>query len=139
VTEAAYADISIDQGADFTMQVIWTDPANEPYEVIHPIRLQARAATGQVMLDLTSYADGAEIPEGVQPTITYNSDSGVIQLQVPYSLTSTIPHGELYYDLFTTYRAPVYDLTSGVESSTERRAKILTGKITVEGRVTKDV
>jgi len=139
VTDAAYADLSIDQGADFTMQIIWTDPTGEPYEVIHPIRMQARAATGQVLLDLTSYADGAEIPEGIAPTITYNSDSGVIQLQVPNSLTAGIPQGELYYDLFVTYRAPIYDLTTGVESSTERRSKILTGKITVEGRVTKDV
>lgn len=139
MSDAAYADLALDQGADFTLQIAWADAGNSPYQVVHPIRMQARAATGQVVLDLYSYEEGAEIPEGVTPTITYSSNSGIIQVNAPNTATVQIPAGVYYYDLFVTYLASVYDMTSGTESTTEKRMKLMQGRIEVEGRVTLDV
>lgn len=138
MTDAARADISLDQGADFTLQMTWTDSNGNPYEVIHPIRMQARARTKQLTLDLYSYPDGAEIPEGIAPTITYSSTSGVIQVVVPASQTATIPAGMYDYDMFVSYRTAVYDLVSGAESLTTRKMKLMAGTLEVEGRVTLD-
>jgi hypothetical protein len=138
VTDAARADISLDQGADFTLQMTWTDSSGNPYEVIHPIRMQARARTKQLTLDLFSYPDGAEIPEGIAPTITYSSTSGVIQVVVPASQTATIPAGVYDYDMFVSYKTSIYDLVTGVEALTTRKMKLLAGTLEVEGRVTLD-
>lgn len=138
MTDAANVDLSLDQGADFTLQINWTDSNGNPYEVIHPIRMQARARTKQLTLDLFSYGEGETIPEGISPTITYSSTSGVIQVVVPASHTATIPAGMYDYDMFVSYRTSIYDLTTGDESLTTRKMKLLAGLLEVEGRVTLD-
>jgi len=139
MTEAAYADIEIDQGADFALQVIWTDVINEAYRVVHPMRLQARAATGQVLLDLSSLDQSAETPQAVTPTLVYSTEGGVVQVIIPSSITEQLPVGELYYDLFVSYTSTSSSFLTGDQSTSVRRAKLLTGKIIVEGRVTKHV
>lgn len=137
MSDAAYADISIDQGADFAMQIYWADSAGEPYQVIHPIRMQARSLTGQVVLDLQSVGD--DEPEGTVPEITYSTASGIIQLALPAERTAELTPGKYAYDMFVTYSASVYDLNNGTELQTERRFRLVYGSLYVEGRVTKDV
>lgn len=139
MSDAANVNLSLDQGADFTLQISWTDSNGNPYEVIHPIRMQARARTKQLTLDLYSYAEGEEIPDGIEPTITYSSVSGVIQVVVPAVHTATIDAGLYDYDMFVTYQASVYDLVTGAEALTTRKMKLLSGTLQVEGRVTQDV
>jgi hypothetical protein len=139
VSDAANVDLSLDQGADFTLQISWTDTNGNPYEVIHPIRMQARARTKQLELDLYSFEEGAEIPEGIEPTITYSSVSGMIQVVVPATRTATMSAGIYDYDMFVTYRASVYDLSTGAEALSTRKMKLLSGLLEVEGRVTIDV
>lgn len=138
MSDGAYVELSLDQGADFTLQINWTDPSNQPYEVIHPIRMQARASTGQTVLDLASSSGNASSGDGSVPPITYSSQSGVLQVYVPNSQTVGIPSGQYYFDMFVTYRAKVYNM-SGSTTDSERRMKLLYGTISVEGRVTQDV
>jgi hypothetical protein len=140
MSDGAYADISVDRGADFTMQIVWTDPNNQPYEVVHPIRMQARSSTGQVVLDLTSEADEQTDPEeATVPPLTYSTEGGFIQVFIPYSTTEGLTPGTYYYDMFVTYNASVYSLTTGNTSTEVRRFKLIYGKLTVEGRVTENV
>jgi len=129
MTNAAYADLVIDQGADFAVQLYWTDYNNNPFTVLSPMRMDMKAATGQIVATLNTNDDANDLET---PSIVYNSDSGLIQLQLPPSVTSTIAPGDYSYDLFVTYQ-------DQLSNSSTRLAKILYGRVFVNGRVTKNV
>lgn len=55
-------------------------------------------------------------------------------------MTTGVPAGEYFFDMFVTYRADSYSNgLGGTSTNAERRMKLLYGKLTVEGRVTLDV
>lgn len=136
----AYADLDISQGEDFALQLFWTDQINQPYKVCHPMRLQARAATGQTVLDLFTADQAEELPSDASRTLVYSTEGGVVQAVVPSDVTNQLPAGEeLFYDLFVSYESQSSDFITGGETITVRLAKILQGKIRVQGRVTKSV
>lgn len=136
---AGYAELEIEQGADYALQIVWTDVVNEAYRVCHPIRLQARSLGGQALLDLSSVDQTTEQSEGSTPRIIYNTEGGVLQIIVPASVTAQLPPGELYYDMFVSYESTSFDYINNEETDSIRVAKVMTGKIKVEGRVTKSL
>lgn len=125
MSEAAHWDISIDQGADFSVQLYWTDGASNPFTVLHPMRMDIRAETGQVLYTLTSGTEDEDNPD-----IRYNSDSGLIQLSIPAFATNMFPTGSYSYDLFVTYADP--------RTSKTYRKRLIYGSVYVYGKVTAD-
>lgn len=127
MSEAASLDISVDQGTDFGIQIYWTDGANTPFTVMAPMRMDIKSETGQVIHSLmTGVADDEATP------ILYNSESGVIQLEIPADVTDSFASGSYDYDLFVTYQ------DSAVTNST-RLTRLLRGRVHVYRRVTQDV
>ena len=125
MSESVVVNLSVDQGADFALQAYWTDAGNNPFTVLHPMRMDIRASTGQLIHSMSSASDPDE-----QPDILYNSDSGLIQLVIPASVTSIMGSGEYAYDLFISYQD---EATAQVFVK-----KLMRGTIYVYGRVTKD-
>lgn len=124
---AANVDIELDQGADFGLQIFWTDPEQTPFTVLSPMRMDIRADTGQVAYTLQTN-DSA--PAGTTLNISYNSESGLIQLFIPASDTSALKAGIYGYDLFVTYQ------DSG---TTTKLKRLLAGTVMVNQRITKNV
>lgn len=129
MTNAAYADLVIDQGADFAVQLYWTDYNNNPFTVLSPMRMDIKASTGQIVATLNTNDEANDLET---PSIVYNSDSGLIQLQLPPAITSTITPGDYSYDLFVTYQ-------DQLTTSSTRLAKLMYGRVFVNGRVTRNV
>ncbi len=128
---AGRVDLMIDQGADFVVQIYWTDGSNSPFTVLAPMRMDIKNGTGQIVATLQT--DDAA-PEDSAKTIIYNSDSGLIQLQLGKEKTGQMGAGRYVYDLFVNYH-------TGNTSETEpvRLTRLIEGVITVNGRVTKNV
>lgn len=124
---AANVDIELDQGADFGLQIYWTDPAQTPFTVLSPMRMEIRADTGQVIYTLIT---NDTAPVGAVQTITYNSVSGLIQLNIPASDTASFKSGIYNYDLFVTYQNTASDT---------KLKRLLYGNLFVNQRITKAV
>ena len=130
MSTSAQCDFVIDQNADFIAEVYWTDYNNIPIAVVEPIRMEIRSKTGQLEAELIY--DGS-LPDGqTPPSITYNSDSGLIQLHMPAEQTNTMHPGIFNYDLFVTY-------ADAQNNATLRRHRMLYGQVEVRGKITRNV
>lgn len=123
---AANADLVIDQGADFFVQLYWTDMNNVPLSVQAPMRMQIKADTGQVVQELI-YQDYPAAGEPI--TIDFSPDVGLIQLSLEAQQTDNIPAGLYDYDLFVSY-------SDKQINPKIRLIRLLYGKVEVRGKVT---
>lgn len=135
----AYTDLEINQGEDWALQIIWTDDVNEPYQVCHPMRMQARSASGQTLIDVYSVDQTVTQPGGTSPTMVYSTEGGVVQVIIPNSVTDQLPSGVLFYDLYVSYISSGSSYLGEESDPVVRRFKLLQGKCIIEGRVTKNV
>lgn len=118
----------IDQGEDFTAQLIWTDSFDDPIPVVHPCRMDIRAALGNQML--ATFETDPNIPEGETPTIALSTDTGMIQLHLAATQTAAMPPGLYHYDLFAS-------IDAGVDSPIATQvSRLVFGVVTVNKRVT---
>jgi hypothetical protein len=129
MSTAGRVDLELDQGADYAAQIYWTDGEQNPYTVKSPMRMEIRNETGSVAYTLQT-DDNA--PVDATKTILYNSDSGLIQLNIPASDTSKLGSGNYTYDLFVTYM-------DNEVTGTTRLHRLIAGYLTVNGRVTRNV
>jgi len=122
---AANVPLTIDQGEDFTAQIIWTNDQGEPQKITTPMRMDIAGAGGQIItsLDTTAPADETDIPE-----ISYSSEIGLIQLHIPNSQTAALTPGMYQYDLFVTVEGETY--------GGNQRHKLLAGDVIVNKRIT---
>lgn len=120
-------DLVIDQGADFAIQIYWTDPASNPIPVVAPIRMDIKSTTGVVLHSLITNAD-----EEDESNVLYNTESGLIQLTIDAEHTAAMPAGEHRYDLFVTYQ------DNRITNST-RLQRLIWGTVYVTARVTTNV
>jgi hypothetical protein len=118
---AADVPLVIDQGEDWTSDVIWTDNYDEPVYLIHPCKMEIRGAGGQIALTLES---DPSIPPGEIPGINISSDIGLLQLHIPKAVTSNMVPGTYIYDLFVT-------CDDGNTFSGVQVIRILYGRVTV--------
>lgn len=118
--------ITIDQGEDWTTDLIFTDDYNEPLAVVHPCRMDIKSQAGSLVLSLESDPD---LPDGEIPTINISTGVGLLQLHVEDAVTAAMPPGEHYYDLFIT-------IDNGTSTSGPQRLRPLNGKVTVNKRIT---
>jgi hypothetical protein len=126
MSTAAQVDLTLDQGSDFGVQIYWVDGDRNPFTVLSPMRMEIKSDLGQVMYTLESDDDQ---PDPTLQTILYNSESGLIQLQIPASATAAFPPGLYSYDLWVTYQ------DNAVTNATRLRP-LIRGNIYVNGRVT---
>lgn len=94
----ARVDIDVTQGEDFTSQIVWNDFTDNPIRVVTPMRMQIKSQYGQVMTTLD--VPDPPLPETEIPPLTYNTDSGMIQIHMSKDVTNAIPSGIYAYDLF---------------------------------------
>ena len=95
---AGRVDFIVDQGEDFTCQLVWSDFSDNPIPVTTPMRMDIKSPFGQVMVSLL--VPDPPLPVDEIPPITYNTDSGLIQLHLTKERTNAIPGGVYNYDLF---------------------------------------
>lgn len=126
MSTAGIVDLMLDQGADFGIQIYWTDAERSPFTVLSPMRMDIKSETGVVVFSLVTNDDG---DEDVLQTIIYNSESGLIQLNIPAAETARFSPGMYYYDLWVTYQ-------DNTVTNATRLRKLVAGKILVNGRVT---
>lgn len=124
---AAYVPMEIDQGEDWTTQVIYTDDFDMPYTVIAPCRLDIKNKSGMTQLTLTT--PEAPVPEGSIPDIGLSSEVGLIQLHIEDSATGAMIPGVYMYDLFVT-------VNDGNEYAGNQVQRLIYGEVTVRKRVT---
>jgi hypothetical protein len=125
---AANVPLVIDQGEDFTAQVIWTDEQDNPQNLAAPMRLDIVGAGSQQIVSLTT--PEVEPTEGEIPEITYSPDIGLIQLHIPSEQTASMPAGLYQYDLFVT-------LNDGDVYAGNQQFRLLVGQVIVNKRITR--
>jgi hypothetical protein len=127
---SAQCDFIIDQAADWFVELYWTDYNNVPIPVVSPIRMEIRSSSGALVAELIYDGD---LPDGsVPPSILFNAESGLIQLQLTSSQTDNMPPGVYNYDLFVTYQ-------DAQNNPLLRRQRLLYGQVEVRGKVTQQV
>lgn len=117
--------VIIDQGEDWTVELIWTDNFDEPLPVTHPCRMTIKSKAGQTLAELYSDPD---TPDGDIAPITLSTDTGTIQLYLPAEQTGAIPPGQYQYDMFVSME--------GSEPVGNQVSRILYGPVTVNKRIT---
>lgn len=123
---AANVPMVIDQGEDYTTQLIWTDELGDPQPITSPMRLDIKnPETFNTVLSLeTPVAPTTDIPE-----IAYSTDVGLIQIHIPRSVTAALAPGLYVYDFFVT-------VDDGNEYAGSQVVRILAGDVTVNKRIT---
>lgn len=116
----------IDQGEDWTVEIVWTDNFDEPNPVVHPCRMAIRSTSGQTIAELLT---DPTLPTGTVPSIAVSTETGLIQLHLAASQTSAMPPGQYHYDLFIT-------LDTGQTYPGPQTIRLLYGPVTVNKRVT---
>jgi len=124
---AAYVPMEIDQGEDWSAQVIYTDDFDEPYKVRSPCRLDIKNMAGATQLSLSTPDE--ELPDGVIPEIGVSSDIGLLQLHIEDTVTAALIPGVYKYDLFVT-------VSDGSEYAGNQRQRLIYGEVVVNQRVT---
>jgi len=117
-------DIVIDQGEDWTTDLVFTDHYNEPLPVVHPCRMDIKAADGTLVYTLETDPD---LPDGEIPTINLSTEIGLLQLHIEDTVTALFPPGEHLYDMF---------ITIGDGTATDQRLRPLYGKVQIAKRIT---
>jgi hypothetical protein len=124
---AANVPLVIDQGEDFTAQVIWTDDQGQAQRLVEPMRLDIKGAGNQPILSLTT--PETEAPDGTIPEISYSSEIGMIQLHIPKEQTAALLAGLYKYDMFVT-------VNDGDEYAGNQQFRLLVGQVIVNQRIT---
>lgn len=118
--------MEINQGEDFTADLLWTDDYDEPVAVEHPCRLDIKTGSGQTFLSLVT---DPEIPLGDIPGINVSPEIGLIQLHIPHDQTAAMLPGEYLYDLFVT-------TGSQDDYAGPQRVRLVHGPVYVNKRIT---
>jgi len=121
----ATVGLDIDQGEDWTCQIVLTGQTGDAMNVIGPMQMDLRNQVGQLVLSLND----PQVGDTGIPEITYSSDIGLIQIHIKRSVTAALEAGEYQYDLFCTVTD--YDIYAG-----NQRLRVLNGSATVNKRVT---
>lgn len=124
---AANVPMEIDQGEDWSCQLVWTDDFDEPYNVVPPCRMEIKNVQGAVQLTLET--PDTPLPQGSIAPIGVSEDIGLIQLHIEDTATAALMPGTYQYDLFVT----VDD--GGAYAGTQRQ-RLIAGNVTVNKRIT---
>jgi hypothetical protein len=121
---AANVPMEIDQGEDWTCQILWTDASGDPIAVTIPIRMDIKDQT-QTVVSLTTDS----VPAGEIPEVSYSAEVGLIQLHIPSEQTAAMPPGLYQYDLFCS-------VDDGDVYAGNQQQRLLAGQVVVNKRIT---
>jgi hypothetical protein len=124
---AANVPLMIDQGEDWTAQIVYTNDFDEPYNIVPPCRLDIKSLMGATQLTLAT--PETTLPEGEIPEIGLSSEIGLIQLHIEDAVTSALIPGNYQYDLFVT-------VNDGNEYAGNQVQRLIRGEATVFKSVT---
>jgi hypothetical protein len=127
---AGRVDFVIDQGEDFTCQLIWSDFTDNPVPVTTPMRMDIKSPYGEVVHSLI--VPDPPLPPDEIPGITYNTTSGLIQLHIPAVVSDTIVGGIYAYDLFVS-------VDDGAAYAGLQKTRLIQGQLTCRARITTGV
>jgi len=122
---AANVPLVIDQGEDFTAQIVWTDEYDRGQAMIPPMRLDIVGAGMSPIISLTTPEE--PLPDGDVAEISYSTEIGLIQLHIDKAQTAAIEPGSYRYDLFVTVEN---DLIG------PQQVRLLAGPVVVNQRIT---
>ena len=126
------ARIDIDQGGDWATQIYVTDSENHPMLVVGPMRMEIRNEVGGVAVTLQTDETSEDQSGDVDnQSISYNTESGLIQLYLSAKQTALMAPGQYSYDLFIHFSDPIMNKV--------RKRKLIGGTVSVTGRVTQNV
>jgi hypothetical protein len=118
--------LDIDQGEDWTCQIVWTDNFDNPQALVAPARMDIKGQDGSIVYTLETNPD---IPEGEIPQIALSQTTGLIQLHIPKEATIALAPGNYIYDLFVT-------VDDGDTYAGDQTSRLIVGTVTVNKRVT---
>lgn len=124
---AANVPLAIDQGEDFTMQIVWTDDFGRAQKMIAPMRMDIVGPGNSVILSLTTPV--TDPPDGEIPEISYSTDVGIIQIHIPKAQTAALNPGVYNYDMFAT-------VNDGDAYAGDQQFRLLVGQVVVNQRFT---
>ena len=124
---AAYVPMDIDQGEDFTCQIVYTDDFDEPYHVVSPCRMDVKNTAGATQLTLET--PESPLPDGEIPEIALSDEIGMLQLHIEDTVTEALVPGVYAYDLFVT-------VDDGNEYAGAQRQRLIYGEVVVNKRIT---
>lgn len=123
---AEFVPLDVDQGADFSAQVVWTDAYDVPLNIVEPAQLDIRTPDGGLVLRL--HTD--DVPPGDEiPPLIVSSTMGLIQIHIRDQVTSVLSPGSYVYDLFV-------NVDDGDEYASTQRYKLIEGPCLVHARTT---
>lgn len=117
----------IDQGEDFTAQIVWTDEYGNPQNIKAPMRMDLRGASVSPVLSLQTPV--TDPPDGSIPHITYSPEIGLIQIHIPNAETAALAAGVYNYDMFVT-------INDGDAYAGDQVVRLLVGQCVVNNRIT---
>lgn len=117
----------IEQGEDFSAQILWTDEWGAPQQLTAPMRLDIKSADVFPVLSLTT--PETNIPDNEIPLISYSADIGLIQIHIPKSMTVALKPGVYTYDMFVT-------VNDGDAYVGNQVVRLLVGQVLVNRRIT---
>lgn len=123
---AAFVPLYIDQGEDFTAQLIWTNAHDEPQPLVHPARMWIKDATGAVLAELETEED--PVP-GTIPSIALSPLLGLVQIHMSSGETAALTPGEYAYDIFVT-------VDDNGEYAGPQVHRLVKGTVTIDRRYT---
>lgn len=126
---AGRVELWVDQGADFTAQIVWNDFTDNPIPVTNPMRMDVKSPYGQVMFSLFP---PETLPPADVPAMTYNTDNGMIQIHMSKEQTQLLEGGTYNYDLFAT-------VDDGDAGTGDQLVALLYGPIIVRPRITQGI
>lgn len=127
---AGRVDFIIEQGEDWTCQLVWSDYYDNPMKVTVPMRMAIKSPFGQIVHELV-VPETPPGPDEIAP-IAFASESGLIQLHLDAAVTASLQPGSYSYDLFCNVEE------SEAYAGTQQ-VKLIFGTVTVRGRVTTSV
>lgn len=123
---AGRVDLYLDQGADFTAQVVWNDYTDNPIPVTVPMRMDVKSPLGTTVFSLLV---PDPLPPDSIPDLTYNTDNGMIQIHISKENAQLLTGGTYSYDLFAT-------VDDGDSGTGDQLVAVLYGNVIVRPRIT---
>lgn len=126
--DTATVDLSMNQGEDWAVQMIFTDENDRALNVVHPARMDCKDTTGTVQFSLLSTDTPAASLDDI-PGLTLSSSIGLVQLYLSSDRTDTLEDGTFIYDLFA-------NVDDGDVYAGTQVVRLAQGRVVIHKRIT---
>lgn len=125
--DTARIDFTINQGEDWSVQIVFTDEQDNAMNLASPFRMDIRDTIGTIIVSLATSDDAPDF--GALPEIMLSSAVGLVQLHLEDTVTNALPTGQFVYDLFG-------HVDDDDEYAGDQVVRFCTGNVTVVKRIT---